>query len=356
MMMSGKLKKGGNKKDFRMPFCNSVCRTLRFHLGTICVGAFIIALVQIIRAIMAYIDQQTKSWQNKNKCYRVMFKILHLCLCLLEKCLKFITKNAYIMVAMRGKAFCESCCDAFKLLLTNIVQFAIVGIFSKVVVFFGKLVICCSTMVCIYAWIKIDPTFTDSESELYVKNSWIPTVLTFGLAWAVSSSFLYIYDLAIATILMCFCEDYRYHNVGDKDKVQDHDEVFMPNSLRRIVLPPESRKILNHPMTYEEVRVYSAHVHDIKPPHRVGETSCGKNAKNAQVTPENANYNVAKPPARLKTTDYEGDAAKAKTEQITKKHEEQTAEEKRIIEAEKKAKHDKLEAKLSKLEAKKKSK
>ncbi len=50
-------------------------------------------------------------------------------------------------------------------------------------------------------------------------------IVTFLLAWAVSASFLYVYDLAIATILLCFCEDYRYHSVDDTSKKSDHEEV-----------------------------------------------------------------------------------------------------------------------------------
>eukprot|EP00591_Stephanopyxis_turris_P010664 CAMPEP_0195527514 /NCGR_PEP_ID=MMETSP0794_2-20130614/29231_1 /TAXON_ID=515487 /ORGANISM="Stephanopyxis turris, Strain CCMP 815" /LENGTH=1048 /DNA_ID=CAMNT_0040658435 /DNA_START=444 /DNA_END=3590 /DNA_ORIENTATION=+ len=263
MMLAGKLRKGGNGKDFRWPFCGSLYRTLRFHLGSVCVGAFIIALVQIIRAIFAYIDRHTKSWQNKNKCYALMFKAIHVILCCLERCLKYITKNAYIMVAMRGKPFCESCCVSFKLLLTNLVQFVIVGIFSKVVVMFGKVfivVVCCFAT---YGCVKVIGVYTDPTSLTYVTNSFIPVTLTGLLAFGVASAFLHVYDLAIATILLCFCEDYKFHNVGEPSKVMDHDEVYMPSSLRNIVLDAESRKHLPHPMTYEEVRVYSATVHNI---------------------------------------------------------------------------------------------
>jgi hypothetical protein len=263
MLLAGKLRKGGNGRDFKWPFCGSLYRTLRYHLGSVCVGAFLIAVVQLIRVIMAYIDRHTKAWQNKNKCFAVMFKILHLCLCLLEKCLKFITKNAYVMVAMRGKAFCESCCNAFKLLLTNLVQFAIVGIFSKVVVFFGKVFIVTLCAAGCYAWIKVDLSMIDASLETYVTNSFIPVTLTAILAYGVASAFLHVYDLAIATILLCFCEDFKFHSVGEPSKTADHDEVFMPTSLRNIVLSAEERRNLSHPMTFEEVRVYAESVHKV---------------------------------------------------------------------------------------------
>ena len=58
----------------------------------------------------------------------------------------------------------------------------------------------------------------------YVNNVWIPVVLTFLLSFGVAEAFLHVYDLAIATILLCFCEDYKYHNVESAERSEDHDE------------------------------------------------------------------------------------------------------------------------------------
>jgi len=40
----------------------------------------------------------------------------------LEKFLKFLNKNAYIMIAVHGKNFCTSAKNAFFLLMRNIVR------------------------------------------------------------------------------------------------------------------------------------------------------------------------------------------------------------------------------------------
>ena len=36
------------------------------------------------------------------------------------------------MVAMEGHPFCDSCCHSMKLMLRNIVQFAVLNVFSQV--------------------------------------------------------------------------------------------------------------------------------------------------------------------------------------------------------------------------------
>lgn len=54
-----------NKKDDlpRTPCVSACCRTARYHLGSIAFGSFLIALVQLIRIALAYIDQKTKAAQ-----------------------------------------------------------------------------------------------------------------------------------------------------------------------------------------------------------------------------------------------------------------------------------------------------
>merc|ERR1712080_218461 len=78
-------------------------------------GSFLVALVQLLRIMFEYLKRETKSWADRNKCFKIMYKVITIILLCFEKCLKFITKNAYIMIAMQGHAFCDSCCHAFKL-------------------------------------------------------------------------------------------------------------------------------------------------------------------------------------------------------------------------------------------------
>ena len=85
MLTAGLLRKGGNGRDFRWPFASSLYRVFRFHLGSVCVGAFLIALVQFIRAVFSYIERSTRSWQNKNKCFACMFRVV--------RCVSFVQQE-----------------------------------------------------------------------------------------------------------------------------------------------------------------------------------------------------------------------------------------------------------------------
>ena len=70
----------------------------RYHTGSIAFGALLIAIIQLIRIILEYIDHKLKGKDNK-----VVKFILCCCKCCfwcLEKFMKFINRNAYIMVTL----------------------------------------------------------------------------------------------------------------------------------------------------------------------------------------------------------------------------------------------------------------
>ena len=47
------------------PVWNSLKRTIRYHAGSVALGAFLVAVVQLIRSILAYLDRQTKGTRKE---------------------------------------------------------------------------------------------------------------------------------------------------------------------------------------------------------------------------------------------------------------------------------------------------
>ena len=89
-----------------------------YHLGSLALGALIIAIIQIFRAILNYIDRKTKRTQNGlTKCLVCFCKC---CLWCLEKCLRYLSKNAYILTAIYGYGFCKASCKAVKVETLNL--------------------------------------------------------------------------------------------------------------------------------------------------------------------------------------------------------------------------------------------
>src|SRR5690349_12356506 len=58
------------------PVWDAVKRTFRFHLGTIALGAALIAIINFIRIVVKYIEHQSK---NKGRLQRVFFCLAQWC-------------------------------------------------------------------------------------------------------------------------------------------------------------------------------------------------------------------------------------------------------------------------------------
>ncbi|XP_022247260.1 choline transporter-like protein 2 [Limulus polyphemus] len=114
-------------------------RCTRYHLGSVAFGSLIIAIVRMIRVMLEYIDNKLKKYDNQ-----VTKALLWCCKCCfwcLEKFLKFINKNAYIMIAVYGKNFCTSAREAFSLLMRNIVRVVVLDKVTDFLLFLGKVVV-----------------------------------------------------------------------------------------------------------------------------------------------------------------------------------------------------------------------
>ena len=103
----------------KFPVAASLGRTVRYHLGTVSLGALIIAICQMLRAILGYLNESSKKAQKSN----VVLKYIFLCLgCFLkcfENCVRYITRKAYIVTAIKGSNFCSSGMTVFGLLTSH---------------------------------------------------------------------------------------------------------------------------------------------------------------------------------------------------------------------------------------------
>ena len=79
----------------------------RFHSGSLAFGALIIALVQLARIILAYIQKKLKG--KTGKVAKCILCCMQCCLWCLEKILKYINRQAYIEVSSMPVDSCTQC-------------------------------------------------------------------------------------------------------------------------------------------------------------------------------------------------------------------------------------------------------
>uniref|UniRef100_A0A8D2HYA6 Choline transporter-like protein n=1 Tax=Urocitellus parryii TaxID=9999 RepID=A0A8D2HYA6_UROPR len=167
------------------PILASVNRLIRYHLGTVAKGSFIITLVKIPRMILMYIHSQLKG--KENACARCILKSCICCLWCLEKCLNYLNQNAYTATAINSTNFCTSAKDAFVILVENALRVAAINTVGDFMLFLGKVLIVCST---------------------------------------VAHCFLSIYEMVVDVLFLCFAIDTKY-NDGSPGREFYMDKVLM---------------------------------------------------------------------------------------------------------------------------------
>lgn len=211
----------------RFPVLTSFKNCFRYHFGSLAFGAFIIAVVQFIRAVLLYLDHQTRDIQQSNLVLKVVMKIVQCCLWCLEKCLRFLSKNAYILIAMKGHSFCVSAKDAFKILFLNIAQVSAVSTVTFLLLGAGKVAVALSCAIATFAYLEKynDDYGIGGAHEL--SSPLAPILVALLLGWFVASTLLGVYEMAIDTILLCFCEDKEINKASG--------EYVMSESLKEFV-------------------------------------------------------------------------------------------------------------------------
>ncbi|XP_072420591.1 choline transporter-like protein 2 isoform X2 [Chiloscyllium punctatum] len=186
------------------PVFSSIGRALRYHTGTLAFGSLLLALVQVIRVLLEYIDQKVKGAQNKVA--KFILSCLKCCFWCLEKFLKFLNRNAYIMVAIYGKNFCTSAKNAFFLLMRNIIRVVVLDKVTDFLLFLGKLLIVGGVGVLgFFFFTNRINIFEDKGPTL--NYYWVPLLTLIVGSYLVAHGFFSVYAMCVDTLFLCFCED-----------------------------------------------------------------------------------------------------------------------------------------------------
>uniref|UniRef100_A0A665W0G0 Choline transporter-like protein n=1 Tax=Echeneis naucrates TaxID=173247 RepID=A0A665W0G0_ECHNA len=172
------------------PIFSSLGRALRYHTGSLAFGSLILSVVQVIRVILEYLDHKLKGAQNK--CTKFLLSCMKCCFWCLEKCIKFLNRNAYIMVI------------TLQLLIVGIV-----GIFSFFF-FSGRI-----------------KAVEDAAPSL--NYYWVPILTVVVGSYLIAHGFFSVYAMCVDTLFLCFCEDLE-RNDGSSDR-----PYFMSPELHEIL-------------------------------------------------------------------------------------------------------------------------
>lgn len=209
-----------------LPVLKAFTRAARYHLGSVAFGSFLIAVVQLIRILLEYIDHKVKGSQNAFA--KFILCCLKCCFYCLEKCIKFITKNAYIMLAIYGRNFCFSAKDAFFTIMRNVVRAAVLDGVTTFIIGTGIAIV--TAAVTAFAFFFFSAQIPGLENLTPTLNYFYVPVILIGLGTIlIAKVFFDVFSFAVDTLFLCAMEDLE-RNDGSPEK-----PYFMSRELMELL-------------------------------------------------------------------------------------------------------------------------
>ncbi|XP_074835568.1 choline transporter-like protein 2 isoform X4 [Carettochelys insculpta] len=208
------------------PLFSSFGRALRYHTGSLAFGSLILAIIQIIRVILEYLDHRLKVAENKFA--KFLLTCLKCCFWCLEKFIKFLNRNAYIMIAIYGTNFCTSARNAFFLLMRNVIRVAVLDKVTDFLLFLGKLLIVGSVgILAFFFFTQRIKLVQDTAPPL--NYYWVPILTVIVGSYLIAHGFFSVYAMCVDTLFLCFLEDLE-RNDGSAEK-----PYFMSSNLQKLL-------------------------------------------------------------------------------------------------------------------------
>jgi len=214
-----------HRKPRDIPFfavTRSFFRVLRYHLGDIAFGSFLIATIRYVRIVIEFIDNRLRRKNNNgdaNNPARSVACFFRIFFWLLDRFLKYIDRNAYIIMSMYGEGYLASAKRAVGLLYENSTRAIVLDYVTYFVLLVSRLLI-----TGIAGYVTAQDKFT---AGLHYR--WLPILLVVLGTYFISKGLFSVYSMAVDTLFICFLIDTK-NNDGSIER-----PFFMSRELRKIV-------------------------------------------------------------------------------------------------------------------------
>jgi len=179
-----------------------------YHTGSAAFGSLLVAILQFIRIIVAYMVHQLKKAGKDNVLVKYAACCVQYCLWYLQKIIEWINRNTYILIAIEGKSFCASAMEALSLIFNNLATVGAVNVIGDVLLFLGKLSVSLTCGVLAFLYLD-DDAYTTGENKISSPLLIVVFCVIFG--FVIAGLFMSVVEMAIDTTLLSFCKDCKLH-------------------------------------------------------------------------------------------------------------------------------------------------
>lgn len=171
----------------------------RHHTGSLAFGSLLIAITTMIKVVFEYFAQQAEKASGDNPIVKCGLCVARCCIWCLDACVKFISENAYIQIAINGSNFCEGAKNGFFMILRNPGTYGAMNIVGWIMTAIGKAAV---MGVCVYITIVMaQSNVLVSTPGATIQQPFVPAFIVLLISWIVSGLFISVFDFASLTIL-----------------------------------------------------------------------------------------------------------------------------------------------------------
>lgn len=193
-------------------------------MGSIAFGSLLIAICKFLRFLIELVEKRVKKATGNNSKLNCLISFIacccKCCFWCLEKFLKFINRNAYIMVAIYGRNFCMSAKDALTLLITNPLRALVLDRVTDFLLFLGRLLITAGVGVLGFYFFSKSFYITPILQKYLAPDLhyyWVPLIVVIIGTYFIAKTFLTVFEMAIDTVFLCALKDLDIHD-GSPEK------------------------------------------------------------------------------------------------------------------------------------------
>ncbi|XP_022673530.1 choline transporter-like protein 1 isoform X3 [Varroa destructor] len=179
------------KNALGFPILRATSILVAYHLGSIILGSLLTSLMQLLRITLAVASKIAAH----NRCSHCCTVCCSCCLAIFERFLKYINRNAYILISIHGYPFCEAAHEAFGLLSSNILRLSAINSVGDFILFLGKVAVVAASVI-----FGLEMQQAGEMQEMGVSYYWVPILLGAIFAWLIADYFLAVYEIRVFTM------------------------------------------------------------------------------------------------------------------------------------------------------------
>ncbi|XP_059062134.1 choline transporter-like 1 [Achroia grisella] len=192
------------------PVLYSVGKLVKYHLGSVAKGSFLITLFKIPRLILTYLHAKLSARAEKgSECAKCGLKCGICCFYCLEKFIRYLNHNAYTIITIERCHFCKAAAKAFSTIVNNALQVATINSVGDFILFLGKCIVTAVTGI-------IGLLLLKRNSDLHFFAA--PTLVICIFAFFIAHCILSLYEMVVDSLFLCVCEDRNMNGADGKWK------------------------------------------------------------------------------------------------------------------------------------------